>query len=158
MKIFKWLTLPRISIILYLIALFLPVLSFYEAKSEINWMYDNPRDKFSRYSIGLEALLFGWLEKNTWLPWFSNILYFIVLSTEMRKNFFGFLILVVSIFLALQILNFDIFIRHVWKNRIPEEVSLRIGFYFWLASYIVLLIGAIIKIRWKKIRFNKNTI
>lgn len=135
-KITKWLTYRRISIVLYLIALFLSILTFYESKTVIH-------HQFSRYSRGYEALLAGWIEKDTRLPWISNILYFIILITSLRKNYDGIFISLVSIVLALQILSLDVYISHFWTKRIHEEVSIGMGFYFWIGSYIVLLIGTI---------------
>jgi ABC-type Na+ efflux pump permease subunit len=123
----------KISILLYLISLFVPVF-----------------DGGAPGLIGISAIFTGWIgifgmSLLFGIPWFANVLF--VAALMFRNKF-----LTVRIFLSFLSVSFALVTLGITEIPIDEggataNVSVGVGFFIWLSSFIVLLIGQIKEIK-----------
>ena len=124
-----------ISIVLYVVALSTPVLILYDTQCDA---CGGVTDKI----YGIRALLLGFTDEATILPWSSNILYFLVLAfLKILPKYLTIALMISALVLGFLLLSFDLYERHLLKSKWVERPEISIGFYFWIGSYVVLLLG-----------------
>ncbi len=132
-----------ISLLLFALACYFPVIYNVE-KSQFDWDKSCP---------GWICLLFGWIElflvkgfsKIFYLSWLANLTYGVAIHIYVAgKNYVLYILIISSIVLALIPLFFkDIpFVDPERGNVSPiENFHLYVGYYFWISSFVVLLLG-----------------
>lgn len=115
-------TLQKTSIIFYCLALVTPIF-------------------FGNLDIGLVALLMGWMgvlsmEVEFAFPWLANLIYFWTLYTPEKKKLRRIILNLITLFLA----SFALMIKEAPKIDGNEEVTVGVGFYIWMFSFVILLL------------------
>ncbi len=130
----KKIDLRKISILLYIIALFVPVFSGSD-------------------SNGISALFLGWVgllvefDPNIGLPWIANIFYFFNLIA--RKISIGIKITFSLLTISLGLFAIGIEEVLVHEGGLKDPVEPGIGLLLWIASFVLLLIYQLLRLREK---------
>lgn len=133
---FKKIDLRKISIVLYIIALFIPIFS----GSDYN---------------GVSGLFLGWIglvvefDLNIGLPWLANIFYFFNLIVKKISIGIKITISLLSITLGLFAIGIEEILVH--EGGLMQSVEPGIGLFLWISSFVLLLI-------YQLIRLNKKTL
>lgn len=126
--------LVALSLTLYLLSMFFT--PFYVANEESD-IYSN---SFFMLLMGWMAILGGGLIPT--IIWLANPLYFFGGFLILNKEKFGVVLITISVFLALYFTTLDS-IMDGESGATTAITKLGVGFYLWIASFIILFIASI---------------